>query len=146
MSTHSTDQQTTDMSLPAPVPSVWPSVGFTDVNAGIRFLSDVLGFVVTADYRDADGTVAHAEARWPDGGGVMFGTRGKHGAWGALGPQGVYVVAAEPATVDAAWARVQAATDVQVLQDLHDTDYGSHQFDVRDRDGNLWTIGTYRGA
>lgn len=129
-----------------PVPTVWPSVGFTDADAGVRFLTEILGFVVTAMYRDENGTVAHAEARWPDGGGVMFGSRGKPGAWGGLGPQGVYVVAAEAATVDAAWKRVQAADDVEVLRELHDTDYGSHQFDVRDRDGNLWTVGTYRGA
>jgi uncharacterized glyoxalase superfamily protein PhnB len=127
-------------------PTVWPSVGFTDVDAGIRFLTEGLGFVVTACYRDDDGTVQHAEARWPDGGGVMFGSRGKPGDWGALGPQGVYVVAAEPATVDAAFERVRRLPGVEVLHAQHDTDYGSHQFDVRDADGNLWTVGTYRGA
>lgn len=135
-----------------PAPTVWPSVGFTDVDAGIRLLTDGLGFVVTAMYRADDGTVDHAEARWPDGGGVMFGSRGKPGPWGALGPQGVYVVAADAATVDEVWQRVQAMAgikdmpDVEVLEKLHDTDYGSHQFGIRDYDGNLWTVGTYRGA
>ena len=129
-----------------PAPSVWPSVGFTDVDAGVRFLTDGLGFRVTALHRDDAGTVAHAEARWPDGGGVMFGSRGKSGAWGALGPQGVYVVAADATTVDAAFERVRTLDGIEVLQELHDTDYGSHQFDVRDGDGNLWTVGTYRGA
>ncbi len=127
-------------------PSVWPSVGFTDVDAGVGFLTTGLGFTVTALYRDGDSVVAHAEARWPDGGGVMFGTSGKPGDWGALGPQGVYIVAAELATVDAAWQRVTAMDGVQVLQELHDTDYGSHEFAVRDADGNLWSMGTYRGA
>jgi uncharacterized glyoxalase superfamily protein PhnB len=129
-----------------PAPSVWPSVGFTDVDAGVRFLTEGLGFVVTALHRDDAGVVQHAEARWPDGGGVMFGTRGKPGAWGALGPQGVYVVAAEAGTVDAAWKRLSEQDDVEVVQELHDTDYGSHEFGVRDRDGNLWSVGTYRGA
>ncbi len=137
-----TDQRLSD----PPAPTVWPSVGFTDVDAGVRFLTEGLGFTVTACYRDEDGTVAHAEARWPDGGGVMFGTRGKPGDWGALGPQGVYVVAAEPGTVDAAWERVRGLPGVEVLQELHDTGYGSHEFGVRDADGNLWTVGTYRGA
>lgn len=133
--------------LPGPPgPTVWPSVGFTDVDAGVRLLTETLGFVVTAMYRDDDGTVEHAEARWPDGGGIMFGSRGKTGPWGALGPQGVYVVAAEAATVDEAWSRIKAAEGVEVLTPLHDTDYGSHQFDIRDRDGNLWSVGTYRGA
>ncbi len=130
----------------SPAPSVWPTVGFTDVDAGVRFLTKGLGFTVTALYRDDDGVVAHAEARWPDGGGVMFGTRGKPGVWGALGPQGVYVVAAEAATVDAAWKRVTAMDGADVLQQLHDTAYGSHEFAVRDADGNLWSMGTYRGA
>ena len=133
-------------SLPVPSPTVWPSVGFVDVDAGVRFLTEGLGFVVTALYREDDGTVGHAEARWPDGGGVMFGSRGKPGPWGALGPQGVYVVAADPATVDAAYERVRAMAGVEVLQKVHDTHYGSHQFDVRDAEGNLWTVGTYRGA
>ena len=132
--------------LPPPAPSVWPSVGFIDVDAGVRLLTEALGFVITAMYRGDDGTVEHAEARWPDGGGIMFGTRRKPGDWGALGPQGVYVVAAEPSTVDLAWQRVQKLNGVEVLHELHDTDYGSHQFDIRDVDGNLWTMGTYRGT
>jgi uncharacterized glyoxalase superfamily protein PhnB len=139
------DQSARALSGP-PAPTVWPSVGFVDVDAGVRLLTDVLGFVVTAMYRSDDGTVEHAEARWPDGGGVMFGSRSKPGAWGALGPQGAYVVAAEAATVDDIWKRVKAADGIEVLRELHDTDYGSHQFDIRDRDGNLWTVGTYRGA
>ncbi len=123
-----------------------PTVGFTDVDAGIRLLTDGLGFVVTAVYRNDDGIVEHAEARWPDGGGVMFGSRGKPGAWGALGPQGVYVAAADVATVDAAWSRVQSIDGVEVIGELHDTDYRSHEFAIRDADGNLWSVGTYRGA
>jgi uncharacterized glyoxalase superfamily protein PhnB len=129
-----------------PAPTVWPSVGFTDVDAGVRLLTEGMGFVVTAMYRGDDGTVEHAEARWPDGGGVMFGSRGKPGAWGGLGPQGVYVVAAEPATVDKAYERIKSTDGIELLTDLEDTDYGSHQFNFRDADGNLWSIGTYRGA
>ena len=129
-----------------PAPTVWPSVGFTDVDAGVRFLTEGLGFVVTALHRDAEGVVQHAEARWPDGGGVMFGSRGKSGAWGALGPQGVYIVASAAATVDAAWDRMTSMDNVDIVTALHDTDYGSHEFGVRDGDGNLWTMGTYRGA
>jgi uncharacterized glyoxalase superfamily protein PhnB len=128
-----------------PAPTVWPTIGFTDVDAGIRLLTEVLGFTVTAMHRGDGGVVEHAEARWPDGGGVMFGSRGKPGVWGALGPQGVYVVAAEAATVDTAWTRV-SGEGLEVTDALHDTDYGSHQFAFRDRDGNVWCVGTYRGT
>ncbi len=65
---------------------------------------------------------------------------------GGLGPQGVYLVAAEASTVDAAWRRVSGMPGVEVLQQLHDTGYGSHEFGVRDAAGNLWSVGTYRGA
>ncbi len=129
-----------------PSATVWPSLTFADVEAGIRFLCEGLGFVVTALHRGADGVVEHGEARWPDGGGVMFGARGKPGVWGTLGPQGAYVVAAEGATVDTACARVRRLPGVEVLEDVHDTDYGSHQFDVRDVDGNLFSVGTYPGS
>lgn len=129
-----------------PVPTVWPSVGFVDVDAGMRFLTEALGFVITALHRDDDGAVVHAEARWPDGGGVMFGTRAKPGDWGALGPQCVYVVAAEAATVDAVAERAAAFDGVEIRQPPNDTDYGSHQIELRDADDNLWVIGTYRGA
>ncbi|PYF96332.1 hypothetical protein SAMN05216184_12034 [Georgenia satyanarayanai] len=56
------------------------------------------------------------------------------------------VVAADAATVDAAWARARDGADLGVTEALRDTDYGSHTFGVRDRDGNLWTVGTYRGT
>jgi uncharacterized glyoxalase superfamily protein PhnB len=146
MSTVNTSELSEKSSLPSPpAPTVWPTVGFSDIDVGIRFLTEGLGFIVTALYRSDDGTVEHAEARWPDGGGVMFGSRGEPGDWGA-GPQGVYVVAADPSTVDAAWERIKALEGVEIRRALHDTDYGSHQFDIRDVDGNLWTMGTYRGA
>jgi uncharacterized glyoxalase superfamily protein PhnB len=146
MSTVNRSNLSETSSLPSPpAPTVWPSVGFVDIDAGIRLLTDGFGFIVTALYRSDDGAVEHAEARWPDGGGVMFGSRGKPGDWGA-GPQGVYVVAADPGTVDAAWERIKALEGVEIRRALHDTDYGSHQFDIRDADGNLWTLGTYRGA
>ena len=29
---------------------------------------------------------------------------------------------------------------------LHDTDYGSRDFAVRDPEGDRWSIGTYRGS
>lgn len=149
MTESSTDElvQTFSHDLPGPpAPSVWPSVGFTDVDAGVHLLTEGLGFVVTMIVRSAEGAVVHAEARWPDGGGVMFGSRGKEGAWGTLGAQGVYVVAADAATVDAAWQRVRGMAGVEITEELHDTDYGSHGFGVRDADGNLWSVGTYRGA
>lgn len=141
-----TDNTTTPgRALPQTTPTVWPSIGFTDVDAGVRLLTDVLGFVVTALHRDEDGNVQHAEARRPEGGGVMFGSRDKPGDWGALGAAGVYITTRDRADVEAAWQRAAVADGVEVIRELVETDYGSLEFGIRDRDGNLWSMGTYLG-
>ncbi len=135
------------MSDTTPPPTIWPSLSFTDVDAGVALLTEGLGFEITALYRDDSGRVHHAEARWPDGGGVMFGSRDREDSdWAKLGGQGVYIVAAEAGTVDTLWKRLQDWPGVTVTLPLEDTDYGSHTFGFRDTDGNLYSIGTYRGA
>jgi len=45
--------------------------------------------------------------------------------------------------VDAIHAKVAGA---DITAELHDTDFGSHTFSLRDPEGNAWTIDTYRGA
>ncbi|HEY1617203.1 MAG TPA: VOC family protein [Streptosporangiaceae bacterium] len=55
---------------------------------------------------------------------------------------GAYVVTAEP---DALFGRATGA-GATVVAGLHDTDYGSRDFTVRDPEGNLWAFGTYPGA
>jgi uncharacterized glyoxalase superfamily protein PhnB len=45
---------------------------------------------------------------------------------------------------DGLFARATAA-GAEVLAGLHDTDYGSRDFAVRDPEGNRWSFGTYRG-
>jgi uncharacterized glyoxalase superfamily protein PhnB len=53
-----------------------------------------------------------------------------------------YVVSDEP---DAVFARARAA-GAEIMTELHDTDYGSRDFAVRDPEGNRWSFGTYLGA
>ena len=38
-----------------------------------------------------------------------------------------------------------SAAGAQILAGLHETDYGSRDFAVRDPEGNRWSFGTYRG-
>jgi uncharacterized glyoxalase superfamily protein PhnB len=83
---------------------------------------------------------------WPPGGGIMLGSvrdSGTDDGW-ALEPGGfgAYVVTDEP---DALFARATAA-GAEVLTGLHETDYGSRDFAVRDPEGNRWSFGTYQGA
>jgi uncharacterized glyoxalase superfamily protein PhnB len=128
-----------------PCPTVWPTLRYDDAPGALRFLVDVLGFRETLVVPDDTGDITHAELRWPEGGAVMLGsTKFCDGVHSAMRPgaTSAYVVSDE---VDAIYRRVQAA-GATVAQELEDTDYGSHTFTVRDPEGNLWTVGTYRGA
>jgi uncharacterized glyoxalase superfamily protein PhnB len=130
----------------APPPTVWPTLRARDARGLIRFLVDAFGFeeVVThGDQPDGSGdVVVHAELGWPLGGGVMLGSARDDGPWALTpGTAGCYVVTDDP---DALHDRAVAA-GAEVLQPLHDTDYGSRDFAVRDPEGNRWSFGTYRG-
>ena len=133
----------------APLPTVWPALRARDARGLIRFLVDALGFEETVAYGDRpDGSgevVVHAELAWPEGGGIMLGSvrDDPDDAWPVQpGSFGCYVVTADP---DAVHARALAA-GADVVTPLHDTDYGSRDFAVRDPEGNRWSFGTYRGA
>ncbi|GAA4531174.1 VOC family protein [Amycolatopsis samaneae] len=127
------------------LPTVRPAFRYRDAPAAIRFLVDVLGFREALVVSDDDGLVQHAELRWPEGGGVMLGSvKPDDGVHDNMKPGGgvAYVVSDH---VDEIHERVRAA-GAEITLDLHDTDYGSHTFSLRDPEGNAWTIGTYRGA
>jgi len=123
--------------------AIWAAVFYRDALAGIRFLVDVFGFeeqlVVTGqDQR----TVVHSELRWPEGGVVQAGTYDASNPYSlAPGQQSLYVVTADPSSV---WERSQAAgLDVLRPPESPDYDPGGLTFSVRDREGNLWSFGSY---
>jgi uncharacterized glyoxalase superfamily protein PhnB len=127
-------------------PSVWPVLAYRDARGAIDFLAKAFGFEERACYalEDDANVVVHAEMRWPDGGGIMFGTAGRDDSpFGqrAPGNDSVYVVCDDP---DALFERATAA-GAEVVRDLRDEDYGSRGFTVRDPEGNLWSFGTYAG-
>jgi uncharacterized glyoxalase superfamily protein PhnB len=125
-------------------PAVWPTLRAKDARGLIRFLVDAFGFQEAEVVADGD-VVAHAELRWPLGGGIMLGSaRTDPGDPWALSPgtAGTYVVTDGP---DALFARAVAA-GATVISEPYDTDYGSREFSVRDPEGNRWSFGTYRGA
>lgn len=124
---------------------IWPCLNYTDARAGMRFLVEVLGFEETALYTgESEGVVVHAEARWPEGGGVMFGSASREESEfsaKAVGAASVYVITDDP---DAVYARAVAG-GAEITQEMKDADYGSRGFTVRDPEGNLFSFGTYRG-
>jgi uncharacterized glyoxalase superfamily protein PhnB len=127
-----------------PAPQVWPTLRARDALALIKFLVDAFGFEETVVYADGD-RVHHAQLSWPPGGGIMLGSErpaGEDDAWPVPpGSFGCYVVTGEP---DKLFARATAA-GAEILMGLHETDYGSRDFAVRDPEGNRWSFGTYRG-
>jgi len=132
-----------------PASSLWPILHYDDTRAVLRFLVDVLGFREALTVEDDRGDVVHAELRWPGGGALVLGstrhTDGVHGGMRA-GANALYLVTED---VDAVHARVRAAHG-DVVAPPHDTTFGSgaasYTFTARDPEGNLWTVGTYRGV
>jgi uncharacterized glyoxalase superfamily protein PhnB len=138
----------TDVPAAAPPPQVWPTLRARDARGLIRFLVDALGFeevVAWGDQPDGSGdVVVHAQLAWPEGGGIMLGSvrDNPDDPWPLPpGTTGCYVVTSDP---DAVHARAVAA-GAEVTDPLHDTEYGSRDFAVRDPEGNRWSFGTYRG-
>ncbi len=127
-----------------PGPQVWPTLRARDARALIAFLVAAFGFEETVVYEEGD-HVAHAELAWPPGGGVMLGSISAEGAeddWAHRpGTFAAYVVTADP---DGLFARATTA-GAEILRPLHDTDYGSRDFAVKDPEGNTWSFGTYPG-
>jgi uncharacterized glyoxalase superfamily protein PhnB len=129
------------MNSKTPPPQVWPTLRATDARALIRFLIDAFGFEEVVVYGEGD-RVDHAQLAWPPGGGIMLGSaRDPDDAALQPGTFSAYVVTDSP---DALFARATAA-GAEVVTGLHDTDYGSRDFGVRDPEGNRWYFGTYRG-
>ena len=127
-----------------PAPQVWPTLRARDALGLIRFLVEAFGFEETVVYADGD-QVHHAQLSWPEGGGIMLGSVRPASDSPAVpslpGSFGAYVVTSHP---DELFTRA-AAAGAEVLMELHDTDYGSRDFAVRDPEGNRWSFGTYRG-
>ena len=125
--------------------AVWPTLRYRDARAAIRFLVEAFGFEEVASYPGADESiVAHAELRWPLGGGVMLGSAREDSVIVSVPPGtgSVYVVTEEP---DRLYERARAA-GATVLREIRDEDYGSREFTVRDPEGVIWSFGTYAGA
>ena len=119
---------------------------YDDASAALDWLEAAFGFERTSVHEGPNGEIAHAELTFGDGM-VMLGAAGDNDIGlktprelGAVN-QGVYLVVDED--IDAHHERAVAA-GAEVVRALHDTDYGSRDYIVRDPEGNLWSVGTYR--
>ncbi|HEY9215683.1 MAG TPA: VOC family protein [Ancylobacter sp.] len=135
--------------MPAnPVPGdLVPFLRYADPKHAIAWLGDTFGFDPIMVIEAEDGGVAHAELRLGTSaimlGGLKndrLGMRTPTQAGGVT--QGIYVVVPD---ADALWQRAVGA-DAEIVMDIYDTPYGSREFAVRDPEGHLWSVGTYRAG
>lgn len=126
---------------------IWAVVAYADVDAGIHFVTDVLGFIEQVLVREPDGRVVHSEYRWPEGGVVQIVGAAPDNPFapepGRNG--GLYVITADPHAV---WERCRGADGVEVIRPPEEPHYdpGGMGFAIRDPEGNIWSFGSYAGG
>jgi len=127
--------------------TVMPTLRYRDAPAAIDWLCNILGFSKHAVYPGPDNTIGHAELTL-NGGMIMLGSEkddayGKGfkapGELGNVETRSSYVVVKD---AEAVWHRAQAA-GAPVVRPLQATDYGSHEFTIKDPEGHSWSVGTY---
>lgn len=123
-----------------------PFLNYEDAPAALDWLTKAFGFERSQVHEGENGTIVHAEMRVADGM-IMLGSAGENDLGmktprelGAVN-QGVYVIVDDK--IDEHYERALAA-GAEIVRPLHDTDYGSRDYIVRDPEGNLWSFGTYR--
>jgi uncharacterized glyoxalase superfamily protein PhnB len=129
-------------------PPLVPAVAYNDAPAGIRWLTDVLGLRVVRTFEMPDGTIAHAELAWRTSVVFVHTRPPKENPWSVVGPASIALAVETANQVDRHYERARAAA-ADIVRHAYDSKTpafpdGSRQFDVRDPEGNLWTVGTYR--
>jgi uncharacterized glyoxalase superfamily protein PhnB len=129
-------------------PTVTPSVLYNDAGSGIEWLIRVLGLKLLSRYPLPDGTVAFAELGWRTGVVFVSSRPAPDNPWSKVGVASIALAAPDAETVRRHFHQAVAA-GADVVRELHVArtpafPQGSAQFDVRDPEGNLWTVGTYQ--
>jgi uncharacterized glyoxalase superfamily protein PhnB len=127
--------------------SIYPAIRYRDAKAAIAWLARALGFQELVVYPGEDDTIAHAELQLA-GNLIMLGSvkddslvtspRDLGGSTAS-----VYIALDSASDVDVSYERARTA-GAEIIREICDTDYGSHEFGVRDPEGHVWSFGTYR--
>ncbi|MAT05633.1 MAG: hypothetical protein CL424_11390 [Acidimicrobiaceae bacterium] len=133
---------------PRPVGQIWAAMPYADAPAGIRFLTDVLGFEqqIVVPSQDDPNVIEHSQLRWPEGGILQAATANRPGnpySERPTGSESLYVVTADPQAV---WQRCQdAGVDVVAPPSVPDYAPDTMVFSIRDPEGNIFSFGSYGG-
>jgi uncharacterized glyoxalase superfamily protein PhnB len=103
---------------------------------------DAFGLELHAVFPPEGDEVAHAQLRLGDGW-VMAGTAREEGVGQPPGSGATHWVLDDAADVEAIHERAVAAGATS-LRPPEDPDYGGRECSLQDREGNLWSFGTYR--
>jgi uncharacterized glyoxalase superfamily protein PhnB len=122
--------------------TIYVTLRYDDARAAIAYLTGTLGFTEQFASTADDGSVAHAELSFGDGV-VMVGTRRGTPDPFDTGRAVVYLAVDSAEAVDAHHDRAVAA-GAEVVMELVDQPYGSREYAVRDPEGNIWSVGSYR--
>lgn len=124
-----------------------PATRYTDPEAALAFIRDVLGLVEHAVYRDEAGAIVHAQMKLGVGL-MMFGPNDDRPFSRLMVPPGevghretttIYAVVDD---VEAVHKRCEAA-GATILMPLEAQDHGGSSFTVADPGSHIWTFGDY---
>ncbi|MCB0891846.1 MAG: VOC family protein [Micropruina glycogenica] len=126
-------------------PQLYACLRYLDVDAVIPLL-EALGFTERAIMRDPDDprVVHHAQFRWREHGGIMFGTERDGGVGPKPGTACVNLVVPTDADVDRTLARALAAGARQISP-VDEPPHGGRCVAVVDAEGNIFNIDSYQG-
>ncbi len=122
------------------MPYVIPTLRIRE-RATLQHWVDAFGFQLHAVYPEQGDHVDHAQLRLGDGW-IMAGTPREGGVGQQPGQAACYWVLDQPADVDAVHVRALAAGATSIVEP-NDPDYGGRGCSLKDREGNLWSFGTY---
>lgn len=124
-----------------------PATKYRDPEAALTFLTDVLGMVPHAVYRDEAGKIVHAQLCIGQGM-LMIGPEADTPfqkfmvAPAEVGNRETTTVYAVVADVAERFERVKAA-GAEIVLPLTPQDHGGSSFSVRDPEGHVFTFGDY---
>lgn len=129
-------------------PQLFCCLNYRDADRAIDFLT-AIGFVEVLVVRDPDdpSIVHHAQFRWRDNGGLMFGSVRKDDEVGfATRPsQGASNLVVESDVRVDEVVDLALAHGATLAQEAHHPPHGGRSAAVRDAEGNLWNIDSYPG-